>query len=336
MPNCGSQIILCDLPVRFDTYNGCSHGCKYCFVTRKADISKISNGEGPEALRHFIAGRRTGETDWCDWDIPLHWGGCSDPFQPVELERGLSMACLRVFAETQYPFVVSTKGTGILTRPEYLDVIKRCNAVIQVSMVAPMFDALEPGAPTFEQRLNALPALAANSKRLIVRIQPYVREAKGDIIKRLPQYRDAGVYGITIEGIKYFNRRPGMVKCGGDFVYPVDVLERDYLQIRAACQLVGIHFFCAENRLRQLGEDLCCCGIAGLSGFHGNRANLIHMLAGDAVNFTDKMMSRDARNQGFKALAQTTAATKYFRTHTFAEIMEALAKDRKVVEALKK
>ncbi len=31
MPECGSQVILCDLPVRMDTYKGCSHNCKYCF-----------------------------------------------------------------------------------------------------------------------------------------------------------------------------------------------------------------------------------------------------------------------------------------------------------------
>ena len=39
MPNCGSQIILCHLPIRFDTYEGCSHLCSYCFVQRKADVS---------------------------------------------------------------------------------------------------------------------------------------------------------------------------------------------------------------------------------------------------------------------------------------------------------
>lgn len=32
---CGSQIILCNLPVRFDTYRGCSHGCRYCFAQKK-------------------------------------------------------------------------------------------------------------------------------------------------------------------------------------------------------------------------------------------------------------------------------------------------------------
>ena len=30
------------MPIRFDTYKGCTHGCKYCFVQRngKYDISK--------------------------------------------------------------------------------------------------------------------------------------------------------------------------------------------------------------------------------------------------------------------------------------------------------
>ncbi len=84
MPKCGSQCYLCDLPIRFDTYEGCSHACEYCFVKRKNTISNIKDGEGPEALLKFIKGQRNAETSWCDWNIPLHWGGMSDPFQPVE------------------------------------------------------------------------------------------------------------------------------------------------------------------------------------------------------------------------------------------------------------
>lgn len=45
---CGSQIILCNLPVRFDTYRGCSHGCRYCFAQKKNDISHIERGESGE------------------------------------------------------------------------------------------------------------------------------------------------------------------------------------------------------------------------------------------------------------------------------------------------
>ena len=101
MPKCGSQIILCDLPIRFDTYKGCSHGCKYCFVTRKTDINNIEIGETAKHLEKFIEGKRNEETAWCDWDIPLHWGGVSDPFQPIELKYRISFECLKIFAKTK-------------------------------------------------------------------------------------------------------------------------------------------------------------------------------------------------------------------------------------------
>ena len=48
---CGSQIILCNLPVRFDTYRGCSHGCRYCFAQKKNDISHIERDESVDGLR---------------------------------------------------------------------------------------------------------------------------------------------------------------------------------------------------------------------------------------------------------------------------------------------
>lgn len=72
---CGSQIILCNLPVRFDTYRGCSHGCRYCFAQKKNDISHIERDESVDGLRSFIEGKRGNETEWCDWNIPIHWGG---------------------------------------------------------------------------------------------------------------------------------------------------------------------------------------------------------------------------------------------------------------------
>lgn len=50
---CGSQIILCNLPVRFDTYRGCSHGCRYCFAQKKNDISHIERDESVDGLPGF-------------------------------------------------------------------------------------------------------------------------------------------------------------------------------------------------------------------------------------------------------------------------------------------
>lgn len=130
---CGTQVILCNLPVRFDTYKGCSHGCKYCFAQKKQNIAKIQRDETVEALRSFVEGKRGRETAWCDWNIPIHWGGMSDPFQPIEKNIRASYECLKLLAETKYPFVVSTKGR-LVADPEYLDLLAQCNCVVQVSM----------------------------------------------------------------------------------------------------------------------------------------------------------------------------------------------------------
>lgn len=152
---CGSQIILCNLPVRFDTYRGCSHGCRYCFAQKKNDISHIERDESVDGLRSFIEGKRGNETEWCDWNIPIHWGGMSDPFQPVEKQIRASYECLKLLAETKYPFVVSTKGR-LIADPEYLDLLAQCNCVLQISMVCSKYDRLERGTPSYEERLRAM------------------------------------------------------------------------------------------------------------------------------------------------------------------------------------
>jgi len=154
MPDCGSQIILCNLPVRFDTYSGCSHGCKYCFATKKKDISKIKVQETAKNLLNFINGKRDRVTTWVDWNIPIHWGGMSDPFQPVEKKFRASYEALKVFAETKYPFAVSTKGR-LVADPEYVELLKASNVVIQISLVSRTFDKIEPGAPPFDERLKS-------------------------------------------------------------------------------------------------------------------------------------------------------------------------------------
>lgn len=80
MPECGSQCTICDVPIRFDTYKGCSHFCSYCFAQKKHSLNKIEKKESVETLKKFIDGQRTIQTNWCDWNIPLHWGGYVRPF----------------------------------------------------------------------------------------------------------------------------------------------------------------------------------------------------------------------------------------------------------------
>lgn len=327
----GTQVTLCDMPIRIDTYKGCSHNCKYCFVKAGYDISKIKPSNCVEALKRFIDGQRTQLTNWCDWNIPLHWGGVSDPFQPIEQKYKISLECLKVFAETQYPFVVSTKGR-LLATDEYLEVLKRCNAVVQISMICDKYDRLDTGAPTYQERLEMCRRIAPNCKRLIVRIQPYMHEVLADVISNLPKLKEAGVYGITIEGMKFKKKKVGLIKVGGDICYPKELLKADYERIKQECHKIGLKFYCAENRLRTMGDDMCCCGVGGLKGFRTNTFNACHILNGDKVEPTARMKCKGTASV-FRAGTQDTIKTKKYKDTDFASAMyDYITSKRKLAE----
>ena len=322
---CGSQIILCNLPVRFDTYRGCSHGCRYCFAQKKNDISHIERDESVDGLRSFIEGKRGNETEWCDWNIPIHWGGMSDPFQPVEKQIRASYECLKLLAETKYPFVVSTKGR-LVADPEYLGLLAQCNCVLQISMVCSKYDKLEPGCPRYEERLEMLRKVSARVQRTIVRIQPYMPEVFHDVMKNIPRIAEAGAYGVIVEGMKFFKAKPGMTKIGGDFCYPLPRLRHDFEAIKAECHRYGLKFYSGENRLRAMGDSMTCCGIDGLPGFRPNEYNLCMLMNGKNPEPTEKM--KEVGTGGpFKTLNQSAGSGRKIAKQSFYGLMqEELAK----------
>lgn len=322
--NCGSQITICDLPIRYDTYKGCSHQCKYCFVQRGTRVSAVGLGESPNAVYEFAKGKRNALTKWCDWDIPIHWGGMSDPFQPAEIKYRRSLEALRAFNETQYPFVVSTKGR-IIAEPQYLELIKDCKCVVQISMVCDKYDKIELGAPSFVERLDIVEKIAQTGTRVNIRIQPYMREVFEDVIRNIKSFKSAGAHGIIIEGYKATRKMDGMERAGVDYVYKADQLERDFQIIKEEAHSNGLVFYCGENRLREMGDHMCCCGVEGLDGFKPNEFNLIHLMRGEKVEPTSAMLERGSA-KAFGAIYQTTAACRIIKELSMAEIMLREAK----------
>lgn len=326
MPNCGSQCYLCDLPIRFDTYKGCTHGCKYCFVQKKDDLKRVRKGEGVDSLKKFILGERTKETNWADWNIPLHWGGMSDPFQPVESKIRNSFDCLKLFAETQYPFIVSTKGR-LIAEPEYLDLISKCNCAVQISMVCDKYDKLENGCPTYDERLEILRKVSNTGVRTIVRIQPYLHEVYKDVFNNMKRVSEAGAYGVIVEGMKFYGKKvKGLVKLGGDFVYPVEVLRADFENLRNEAHKNNLKFFVGENRLRKMGDSLSCCGVGDI--FKVNTFNLNHLLNGDKTEPTKGQMQIGTADC-FTSLHQKTEFHKYLKQKSFADYMLEYYDERK-------
>ena len=319
MPDCGSQVTLCDVPVRYDTYAGCGHGCTYCFTSRKVDIKKIKPGESPDALRRWMDGKRSKSTAWCDWEIPLHWGGMSDPFQPVEKVEKRSLAALEIFAETGYPFIVSTKNKMIAEEP-YLDLIKQCNCVVQFSICSPKFDAIERGASTYAERVEAAWKIA-KYKRVNIRIQPYIPAIFRDVINALEDYAKIGVHGVILEAMKYQQPKvPGLITSGKDFVYPIDALLPQFEGIKKAAHKYGLKFYCGENRLRSISDELCCCGIEGM-GWQAHEANLNHYLFDQAgIHFTENQ-KKPGTAAVFTAAHQDTVSNRKYNRISFAEGM---------------
>jgi DNA repair photolyase len=318
---CGSQVFLCDLPIRLDTYKGCSHACSYCFSKAKTDISKVTPLSF-QSVKNFIEFKRPALFSWCDWDIPLHWGGMSDPFQPLESEVGVSLKVLELLAETKYPVVISTKGK-LVADQKYLDLISAGNNVVQISMVSPAFDVKEKGAPSFYDRLGFLSKVQKKSKRLIIRCQPYIPTLRKEIVtKWLPAYRDAGVYGVIFEGFKAKKLFTGSVKFKGDQCFSIELLRSDFLFLREAAHRLGLKFYSGENRLRSLGDSLTCCGIDGLSGFVPNIANLNHVVNGEIVY--REAMKKIATGTCFKTLSQDTGIGKTISKMSYSDLMESL------------
>lgn len=299
---CGSQVVLCDYPVHLDTYAGCSHGCKYCFARTKQDIANVRPDNCYKSVEAFVSGKRGKDLAWCRDGFPLHWGGLSDPFQPAEKRYRTSLRVLEVLARSGYPFIVSTKGK-LITEEPYLSLIGRCNCVVQVSMLCSSYDKLEPGAPSFEGRLEMLRALKGNCKRLVVRAQPYMTEIHDELMENIPKMAEAGAEALTVEGMKFKKKKPGLVKVEGDWCYDEGELRPRYEQLKSACHGAGMRFLCAENRLRPMGDDMACCGCGDVPGFEGNHFHAVRMMNGERPEPTERMKEAGS-GACFKSLYQ--------------------------------
>ena len=326
--NCGIQCISCDFPIHFDTYKGCSHACKYCFVKSKYDISNVKPINTTKSLRNFINGGRNFETRWCDWNIPLHWGGNSDPFQPCEREHHKSLDCLKILAETKYPFMVSTKNPALLLEEPYYSTLKECNCVVQISMACSKYDKLEQGAIPYEERLKTIKPLSEIVHRVIVRARPYFPDCHKDILKEIPRYAEAGAYALNVSSFISKKKQKGMKRYGNSYMFDSDLLYRLYKELKTACHDNGLVFLCAEADLEHMSDSLNCCGSEGLEGFVGNKFNRSHMALDEEYPEPTDAMKQPDTYQPFKCIGQSQVWANKCKGKTFEELMHEICDEQ--------
>ncbi len=328
MIRCGSQCLTCDYPIHFDTYYGCSHACSYCFVKHKYSIEKIKPINTIKSLKNYIEGKRNKETRWCDWNMPLHWGANSDPFQPCEKIHKKSLEVLELFAETGFPFIVSTKNPGLLVQEPYISLLERCNCVLQISMACAKYDKLERGTPPYEERLQAARALSGKVKRLVVRLRPYFPDCHKDILKEIKRYKEAGVHSISISAFYTVKKQRGMVRYGSSYTFSNEFLYPRYLEIKDECHKNGIEFLCSESGLDHLGDNLNCCGCNGLDDFQPNKFNVSHLAYDEVKPEATEAMKQNNTYQPFKGIGQNQAWALKCVGKSFEQLMYEVGADR--------
>lgn len=297
MPQTACVFPYCPYPVTFDTYKGCSHNCKYCFINFRAGQKKTGSenvkiGEPISSLEKWCKGERNLRNSWCDWKIPICFGRNSDPFQPIEKEKKLTLQALKVLAKYNYPFIITTKGTFYTKDREYIEVLKDCNVCWQETMCCPSLNILEPNTPTFEERLEAMSILSNIVPRVVARSQPLFLDNTQDCIRSLQLLKSAGIHSVLVEAAELMRPYKSMrIKKGTTYQYPKDELEVAYQRIKNTCHANGLVFLSGD--LRYMSDSLECCGCEGMSGFEPHRCNSIfYHLGGDKFQVRDNLKKK--------------------------------------------
>ena len=144
-------------------YQGCEHGCIYCYARNSFEYWGYSAGldfeskilvkkDAPRLLRKFLMHPK--------WEcVPIGLSGNTDCYQPAEKTFRLTRSLLEVCHEFNQPVGIITKNAGILRDRDILeDIAKKRLVSVLVSITSLNEDlrrAMEPRTTTAKQRLRA-------------------------------------------------------------------------------------------------------------------------------------------------------------------------------------
>jgi DNA repair photolyase len=163
-------------------YQGCTHGCIYCYARPSHAYLGHSPGLDFESQIYFKPDaaallekelRRKGYQP-----RPIHIGGNTDPYQPVERQLRLTRQVIEVLDRFNHPFSIITKNAMIVRDLDlYTRLAERRLVRAAVSITTldrKLARAMEPRAATPERRLEAVRALSAAGVPCFVSLAPVI------------------------------------------------------------------------------------------------------------------------------------------------------------------
>ena len=158
-----------DIPFNqsINPYQGCEHGCVYCYARPTHAFHDLSPGldfetrlfakpNAPALLRAELAKRGY----VCD---PIALGTNTDPYQPIEREWKVTRGILEVLREHEHPFTIVTKSALVERDLDLIAPMAAKNmARVYISITTldkALARSLEPRAATPPRRLQAIKTL---------------------------------------------------------------------------------------------------------------------------------------------------------------------------------
>lgn len=197
-----------DVPMDYsiNPYQGCEHGCIYCYARPTHEYWGYSAGldfetkilyktNAPELLKKELSSRSYVSK-------PIMFSGNTDCYQPAEQKLELTRKLLLILEEFNNPVGIITKNSLVLRD---LDILKRMakknQAAVTISLTSldeKTRRILEPRTSSSYNRLKAIEILAKNEIPVNVNIAPIIPAVNDfEIPKLLKNAADAGAQSAT-------------------------------------------------------------------------------------------------------------------------------------------
>ena len=197
------------MPYSMNPYQGCEHGCIYCYARNSHEFWGFSAGKdfenrilvkqnAPRLLADKLAGK-----NWKAATIIM--SGNTDCYQPAESKFRLTRSCLEVFHRFRHPVGIITKNTRIL---KDLDLLEKLNeeqligVTISVTTLSEKTRrVLEPRTATIKKRLQTIEELSRRGIPVNAMLAPIIPGINShEILNMAKAVADSGAlsFGFTV------------------------------------------------------------------------------------------------------------------------------------------
>lgn len=198
-------------------YQGCEHGCIYCYARPGHSYLDLSPGLDFESRIFFkpeAAERLLEQWSKSGYECePITIGANTDPYQPAERSTRITRSLLKLFLEYRHPVNLITKGTLILRDIDLLAELasrRLCSVAISLPTLSPELKrVMEPRVPSAGARLKVIAALSDDGIPTSILLAPVIPAINDSEIESI---LEAAAGAGAVQASYIFLRLPHEVK----------------------------------------------------------------------------------------------------------------------------